>query len=393
MPRPSSSVLARPFVLGALAYLLLGAWLGLAMVVHPALTAGWRSVHAHIVVNGSVSFLLYAATYWTLPLAFGRCPPAHLAPAVGGHLWTAHAAVAGLVLGRALGVSWMSALGGLAQMGSVLLFAWVVFLTAASPVASPHAQDHLAGRFIGLGVIALVAGGVAGGALGGPLGFSPRFVAATVWFLVVGFVLATAAGIGYLLVPRLWGRPVRSLTAARWHLWGLAIAAPVLGVAYFTGARQAAGAAHLVVAVALAAFAWTLWPALAGDRAPAASRRFIRLALGFGIAGAVLAAATALGLGRPLPRPPLLHLHLVGLVTLAAFGLVYALLHGEGRMPDEARWPSVHLWLAGPGLAGMVAGFAGVRLLLVAGAVLQFAGVVGFAVALRRYLVRSGSQP
>lgn len=382
---------------------MLGTGLGTEMAAHPQIIADWRSIHAHLNVFGFLTFLIVGMTYLFVPVFARR----HLLrPAwVRVHLWAAHVAVWGLVVGRITHWWPLSAAGGLAQLASTLIFAAVVIATIrrgepldpgqlppllAGLAAAPASKDldRTATRFTRLALIYLVVGNLLGAALGGPSGFSPRFVAATIWFTVVGFIVIMLCGVAYHLIPRLNGLAPRSETAAGWQYAALAAAAPVLGVAYFVGATKAVGLGHLLEAAALGLFAWNLWPALASGRMPAASRGFMRMALLFGLAGALLAATTALGIGRPLPRAPLLHLHLLGLATMTAFGVIYTLLRHAGIMPAGARWPPVHAWIGGMALAGMVVGLLGPRILLAIFGPLQFLGVVGFAVTLVRYRSR-----
>ncbi len=408
MSRPSVVELVRPFVVGGVAYLLLGSGLGAEMAEHPRLVADWRSIHAHLNVFGFLTFLIVGMTYLFVPVFARR---RLVRPQwVRIHLWVAHVAVWGLILGRLFHLWPLSAAGGLAQLGSTILFAAVVVLTIrrgepvapadlppllASIAAAPASRDldRTATGFTRLALIYFAAGGVLGAVLGGPSGFSPQFVASTIWFTVVGVIVIMLCGVAYHLIPRLNGLTVRRDAAAQWQYWGLVVAAPVLGVAYFEGWMKVAGLAHLVEAASLGLFAWNLWPALAAGRMPAASRGFIRMALLFGFAGALLAATTVLGIGRPLPRAPLLHLHLLGLATMTAFGVMYALLRQAEILPATARWPAVHVWIASTALPGMAVGLSGPRMLLAIFGPLQFLGILGFAVTLVRYLVRSGSQP
>lgn len=373
------------------------------MAEHPQIVADWRSIHAHLNVFGFLTFLIAGMTYLFVPVFARR----HLRrPAwVRIHLWAAHVAVWGLIAGRMTHWWPLSAAGGLAQLVSTLIFAVVVvatirfgepldpaqlppLLAALAAAAASKGLDRTATRFTRLALIYLVAGNLLGAALGGPSGFSPRFVAATIWFTVVGFIVMMLCGVAYHLIPRLNGLAGRSETAAGWQYAAIAAAAPVLGVAYFVGATKAVGLGHLLEAAALGLFAWNLWPALAPGRMPGASRGFIRMALLFGLTGALLAATTALGIGRPLPRAPLLHLHLLGLATMTVFGVMYALLSEAQIMPAASRWPAVHVWIAGIALVGMVAGLSGPRVLLAVFGPLQFLGIVGFALTLARYRSR-----
>ncbi len=403
MPRSSPFVLVRPFIISGLLYLLLGSALGAEMAEHPRLIADWRSIHAHLNVFGFLTFLIVGMTYLFVPVFARR---SLVRPQwVRFHLWVAHVAVWGLVLGRLFHTWPLSAAGGLAQLGSTLLFASIVVMAIrrgepfdpaqlppvlAALAGAPASKDldRTATRFTRLALIYLVAGGILGAAVGGPSGFSPRFVAATIWFTVVGFIVMMLCGVAYHLVPRFSGVAVRSESAARWQYWGLSVAAPALGAAYFVGAVKAAGLAHLLEAAALSLFAWNLRPALMPGRMPAAPRRFMLMALLFGVAGALLAATTALGIGRPLPRAPLLHLHLLGLATMTAFGVIYALLEQAQIMPATDWWPSAHVWIASIALTGMVAGLAGPRLLLAIFGPVQFLGIAGFAATLFRYRER-----
>lgn len=404
----SGPPVAGVFVASAFVHLALGTGLGMAMAVHPGLVADWRSVHAHLNVNGFLSLLIYGMSYLLVPVfARRRLTLPRLARA---HLWLAHAAVWGLVAGRACQWWPASAAGGVAQIASTLAFAIVIVHTirrgepldrsrlpaALAPIASTPASaelDRVATRFTRLAVIYLVAGSLGGAALAGASGPSPAESAAIIWFTVVGFIIMMLSGVAYHLIPRLSGRAAGGAAAARWHYWGLAASAPILGVAYATGARVAAGVGHALEAATLLVFAGNLWPALRGEQMPAASRRFIQFALVAGVMGATLAALSGLGIGRPLPRPPLLHLHLLGLATMTAFGVSYALMSWDDEGLRRARWPAVHVWVHALALGGMVVGFVGARGALAVFGPLQFVGIAGFLATIVRYRVRSGSQP
>jgi hypothetical protein len=396
------------FIASAFAYLALGAGLGMEMAVRPGLVADWRSIHAHLNVNGFLSLLIFGMSYLFVPVFARR----HLALASWArtHLWVAHAAVWGLVVGRALRWWPASAVGGLAQVASTLLFAAVIVATirrgepldrrsltgALAAVANAPASvdlDRIATRFTRMALIYLVISSLGGAALSGAAGPSARETAAIIWFTVVGFIVMMLSGIAYHLIPRLSGHGAAGAAPARWHFWALAVSAPVLAAGYVADARTVAGAGHLLEAAALAVFAWNLWPALRAGQMPGGSVRFVQMALIAGAAGAALAAARGLGIALPLPRPPLLHLHLLGLATMTAFGVSYALISLERPELRLAWWPAVHPWVHAGALLGMIVGFAGVPAALAISGPVQFAGIAGFLATFVRYRLRSGSQP
>jgi hypothetical protein len=378
------------------------------MAAHPGLAADWRSVHAHLNVTGFLSLLIYGMSYLFVPVFARR----HLTllRLARAHLWLAHLAVWGLVAGRVLRWWPASAAGGLAQLLSTVAFAAVIVHTirrgepldrsrlpaplAAIAAAPASAElDRVATRFTRLAVVYLVAGSVGGAALAGAGGPSASESAAIIWFTVVGFIVMMLSGVAYHLIPRLNGQAAGDPATARWHFWALAAGAPILGVAYATGARALAGAGHALEAGALIVFAWILWPALRPGQMPAASRRFIQMALITGVLGAAFAALGGFGIGQPMPRPPVLHLHLLGLATMTVFGVSYALMSRDDEGLQRAWWPAIHVWVHAVALTGMVVGFLGTRGALAAFGPLQFVGVAGFLVTFVRYRVRSGSQP
>ena len=402
------SPLAGGFIASAFAYLALGAGLGMEMAVLPGLVANWRSIHAHLNVNGFLSLLIYGMSYLFVPVFARR--RLTLPRWVRAHLWLAHAAVWGLVLGRAFRWWPASAAGGLAQIAATLLFAVVIVNTirrgepldtrglpaALAAIATAPASsdlDRVATRFTRLALIYLVLGSLGGAALAGAAGLSPRVTAATIWFTVVGFVVMMLSGVVYHLIPRLSGQRARGAAGARGQLWVLAVSAPALAAGYAMGIQAVIGVGHLLEAAALVVFAWNLWPALRGGQMPSPSARFIKMALIAGATGAVLAATTGLGIGRPLPRPPLLHLHLLGMATMMVFGVAYALMSLEDAALRRSRWPGAHAWIHGIALVGMFAGFVGPRSMLTAFGPLQFVGIAGFLATFLRYRLRSGSQP
>ena len=131
-----------------------------------------------------------------------------------------------------------------------------------------------------------------GTTLGALMAAVPRFVVYRPVHLhmnLLGFVAMMIFGVGYHVIPRFAGHPLRSerLAAAHWWLANLGLATFAAGLALLPHApragRLAAAAGGIGSALGAYAFAWNVWRTLGGpatlqrvfasaDRAPAARR-------------------------------------------------------------------------------------------------------------------------
>lgn len=88
-------------------------------------------------------------------------------------------------------------------------------------------------------------------------------------------------------------------------------------------------------------------------------RNFIRSSLVWLAVGGLLGLSMAYLPGEALVyRPAHVHANLLGFVSMMIFGVAYHVMpRFAGRPLPSRRLPSVHLWLANAGLAGLVAGW------------------------------------
>ena len=125
----------RAFVKASVAWLALGATLGVAMAAYPAWTI-YRPAHAHMNLLGFVTMMIFGVGYHVLPRFSGN--PLHDRRLAGLHWWISNAGlalmVAGFVLRPAAGLpvavgTTVLALGGTLSALGAYAFAWNVWRT------------------------------------------------------------------------------------------------------------------------------------------------------------------------------------------------------------------------------------------------------------------------
>ncbi len=89
------------------------------------------------------------------------------------------------------------------------------------------------------------------------------------------------------------------------------------------------------------------------------ARRFIRSALAWFVVGGLLGLFLAFApMQAAVIRPAHVHANLLGFVSMMIFGVAYHVIPRFTGVPlHSRRLPSLHLWLANLGLAGLVGGW------------------------------------
>lgn len=125
----------------ALAWLVLGATLGVAMAVHPAWVA-YRPAHLHMMLLGFVTMMIAGVGYHVIPRFAST--PLHSTKLAQTHVWLANTGLALMVTGFVLRVhvpregTWCLALGGTLSASGIYLMAWNLWRTldaAADPAS------------------------------------------------------------------------------------------------------------------------------------------------------------------------------------------------------------------------------------------------------------------
>ena len=89
----------RAFVKASVAWLALGAALGVAMAAYPAWTV-YRPAHAHMNLLGFVTMMIYGVAFHVIPRFTGN--PLHERRIAGAQWWTSNAGLALMVVGFVL---------------------------------------------------------------------------------------------------------------------------------------------------------------------------------------------------------------------------------------------------------------------------------------------------
>lgn len=135
----------KAFIKASVAWLSLGATLGIAMAVHPSWSI-YRTAHLHIMLLGFVAGMIFGVAYHVVPRFTGH--PLRSARLAGAHWWLTNVGLALMVAGFALRAS---ASGGFALSTLVLgtggtmaalgayAFAYNIWMTIEMPSGSSRA--------------------------------------------------------------------------------------------------------------------------------------------------------------------------------------------------------------------------------------------------------------
>lgn len=243
-----------------------------AVALHIGFMAGqlaWWPALVRLVLYGWITGFILAVSYHAMPVFLARdfpWPALSTAHAALFALTTAAAAVADLVRPA------LSAAAGMAQAFVGALFVTnVLALLLRGPRRGMGPQsmapvqrrvDRLASRATSAAGAALpLSLGLLAAADAGWL--APTWRLAAEHLGTLGWVLGMVAGVGYHVLPRASGKPIRAIGPVRAHLvlHGAAVAlmVPALGAVwpnvFILGA--------VLMAAAMAVFGWALWPSLA----------------------------------------------------------------------------------------------------------------------------------
>ena len=120
------------FLKSSLAWLTLGATLGLTMAAHPPWTI-FRPAHMHMMLLGFVTMMIFGVAYHVVPRFVGH--PLYRRALAGWHWWISNVGLALLVGGFVLRVArptagtFVLATGGILSTVGAYLFAWLMWRT------------------------------------------------------------------------------------------------------------------------------------------------------------------------------------------------------------------------------------------------------------------------
>lgn len=258
---------ARAFVVGALIALPAAALLSLLASL--GVSATWAAM-VHLLLFGWITGMIYAVNYHTMPVFAARDFPSPRLIWLNALLWAAGAALA--AAGTLLGWPAGSALGLALELAAALAFmANVVLLfrrgprrsnrPPTPPIPGQPQVDRLAtyatrgaGLALPLALLLLLLGRI--GWIDG------AWVLAAEHLATLGWIMLMIVGVAYHVLPRFSGAGTRGPAWARaqlaCHYGALALIVPALGL----GWRVPFALGGLLMTLALALFAWTIWPAL-----------------------------------------------------------------------------------------------------------------------------------
>ncbi|WP_052343736.1 hypothetical protein [Kallotenue papyrolyticum] len=254
-----------------------------AAVLHNLALAGWMRAWpalVHLAIYGWISGMILTVNYHMLPVFSGRDYPTPWL--LAAHWLSFSSGIALATLGLLLNHAHMT-LGGIGlQLGASLLFsATTVQLfrrgtrrrTPPPPVvADQRTIDRIAtqatrhaGMCLPLSLLLLLL------TLADRLG--PTWLLAAEHLATLGWLMLMVVGVGQHVLPRYSGRPVRGSAWSRAqlhsHTLALLLMVPALGLGW--AFVFAAGA--LLMTLALALFAWNIWPTLVPLRSAPRSRQ------------------------------------------------------------------------------------------------------------------------
>ena len=122
----------KAFIRASLVWFALGIITGVAMAVHPAWVI-YRPAHAHMVVAGFITMMVFGVGYQLLPRLFGFA--LHSRQLAIAHWWLGNIGLAGMVAGFVttphLGTraAWMTATGGILFAAGALAFVFNMWRT------------------------------------------------------------------------------------------------------------------------------------------------------------------------------------------------------------------------------------------------------------------------
>ena len=122
----------KAFIRASLVWFALGIVLGLAMAIHPPWVI-YRPAHAHMVVAGFITMMVFGVGYQLLPRLFGFA--LHSRQLAIAHWWLGNIGLGGMVAGFlltphiAVRAAWVTASGGILFAAGALLFVYNMWRT------------------------------------------------------------------------------------------------------------------------------------------------------------------------------------------------------------------------------------------------------------------------
>lgn len=247
---------------------LLGAAI-LHVFVTAQMTRFWSPM-VHLMLFGWITALIVAVNYHTLPVFSGRDFPST------GSIWANWAALTfGIMLttvGMIIHIPLVEVSGFVLELVGALLFVvatMLLFLRGSRHTRRPpqppirdQAQVDAVGtcatKAAGLALptalvlLILVQTGVIG----------TSWVLAAEHLMALGWVMLMIVGVGYHVLPRFSGQATRGAHWAQCQLWCHLSAVVLIVLALGCGLPKLFATAGLVMAGAIALFAWTIWPTL-----------------------------------------------------------------------------------------------------------------------------------
>jgi hypothetical protein len=257
---------ARAFLITALVSLLGAA------VLHPlavTLVSGMWPVFVHVMLFGWISGMIMAVNYHTLPVFSGRSF-ANVQP-IWWHWGFFSSGLLAASLGIGLGWSWLEITGLALELCGSLLFLLVVIQLMRQPkrqAAAPMPPVLDQANVDKVGTNATKAAGVALPLVQFLLlavrlnWIHPNWMLAAEHLSALGWIMLMIVGVGYHVLPRFSSRAIRGSgwAKAQLSLHLVALLMIVFGLGLGISKLFAAGAVSMTVALAL--FAYTIWPTL-----------------------------------------------------------------------------------------------------------------------------------
>lgn len=258
---------ARAFVVTGLLALLAAAALHLVVAVRGL---GLWAPLVHLMLFGWITGLIVAVNYHTLPVFSGRdFPTTRL-------MWLHWATFSSGITLATFGIGAGSAaleIGGLAlELTGALLFVVSIGLLLSRgrrherrppvpPIAGQRQVDAMGTRATGLAGLALPSAlalllGVRLGGIGNAWVLAAEHLAALGWTMLM------IVGVAYHVLPRFSGRGTRGPAWARAQVGCHVVALALIVLGLGLGLPKAFALGGLLMALALALFAWTVWPTL-----------------------------------------------------------------------------------------------------------------------------------
>lgn len=139
---------SKAFIKASTVWLVLAMLLGMSMAINPALVV-YRPIHAHLMLVGFVTMMIFGVAYHVLPRFSGR--PLFSARLAYAHWWFANIGLTTMVFGfrqqiaNGWGRAWMLSVGGSLTAIGVTIFAIQVWMTldGHSAVAAPSPRPSV----------------------------------------------------------------------------------------------------------------------------------------------------------------------------------------------------------------------------------------------------------